>query len=161
MDRLNKGFMSGTFALSALSGVASMAGGNLGKFSEIIFQISGPMFALSSILQLFTGQKIVSLLTKLGGLKLGLIGAGLIALGVGIKLTNDARKRELEYINGLSNAMKTTTEQVKTLGNFFGIVPTKLPFENRNREIVRKDTRTARDRLRADESFQKEFAPTI
>jgi TP901 family phage tail tape measure protein len=161
MDKLNKAFMSGTFALSALSGVASMAGGNLGKFSEILFQISGPMFALSSILQLFTGQKIVSLLTKLGGLKLGLIGAGLIALGIGIKLTNDARKKELEYINGLSNAMKTTTEQVKTLGDFFGVVPTKLPFENRNREIVRRDTRTARDKLRADESFQKEFAPTI
>ena len=161
MDKLNKAFMSGTFALSALSGVASMAGGNLGKFSEILFQISGPLFALSSILQLFTGQKIVSLLTKLGGLKLGLIGAGLIALGVGIKLTNDARKKELEYINGLSNAMKTTTEQVKTLGDFFGVVPTKLPFENRNREIVRRDTRTARDKLRADESFQKEFAPTI
>jgi TP901 family phage tail tape measure protein len=161
MDKLNKAFMSGTFALSALSGVASMAGGNLGKFSEILFQISGPMFALSSILQLFTGKKIVSLLAALGGLKLGLIGAGLIALGIGIKLTNDARKRELQYINGLSNAMKTTTEQLKTLGDFFGVVPTKLPFENRNREIVRSETRTARDRLRSDESFQKQFEPTI
>jgi hypothetical protein len=47
--------------------------------------------------------------------------------------------------------MKTTTEQVKTLGDFFGVVPTKLPFENRNREIVTKNTRSARDRLRADE----------
>jgi hypothetical protein len=153
--------MSGTFAISALSGVASMAGGNLGKFSQILFQISGPMFALSSILQLLTGKKIVSLLVALGGLKLGLIAAGITALGIGIKLTNDARKRELEYINGLSNAMKTTTSQVKTLGDFFGVVPTKLPFENRNREIVRRDTRTARDRLREDASFQKEFAPTI
>jgi hypothetical protein len=119
------------------------------------------MFALSSILQLFTGKKIVSLLAALGGLKLGLIGAGLIALGIGIKLTNDARKRELQYINGLSNAMKTTTDQVKTLGNFFGIVPTKLPFENQNREIVKKETRSARDTLRADAGFQKQFAPTI
>jgi TP901 family phage tail tape measure protein len=161
MNSLNKAFMSGTFALSALSGVASMAGGNLGKFSEIIFQISGPLFALSSILQLFTGQKIVALLSALGGLKLGLIAVGLAAFGIAIKLTNDARKRELEYINGLSNAMKTTTDQVKTLGDFFGVVPTKLPFENRNREIVKKETRTARDRLRADESFKKQFAPTI
>jgi hypothetical protein len=161
MDRLNKGFMSGTFAISALSGVASMAGGNLGKFSQILFQISGPMFALSSILQLLTGKKIVSLLVALGGLKLGLIAAGITALSIGIKLTNDARKRELEYINGLSNAMKTTTEQVKTLGDFFGVVPTKLPFENRNREIVRRETRSARDRLRSDESFQKQFEPTI
>ena len=161
MDRLNRGFMSGTFALSALSGVASMAGGNLGKFSEILFQITGPLFALSSILQLFTGKKIVSIFAALGGLKLGLVVAGITALGIGIKLTNDARQRELNYINGLSNAMKTTTEQVKTLGDFFGVVPTKLPFENRNREIVAKDTRSARDRLRADESFKKQFAPTI
>jgi LysM repeat protein len=133
----------------------------LGKFSEILFQITGPLFALSSIIQLLTGNKIISLISELGKLRLGLIGVGLIALGVGIKLTNDAKKRELEYINGLSNAMKTTTEQVKTLGDFFGVVPTKLPFENRNREIVGKETRTARDRLRADESFKKQFAPTI
>jgi len=161
MDRLNKAFMSGTFALSALSGVASMAGGNLGKFSEIIFQITGPLFALSSIIQLLSGQKILGLLQGLGALKLGLIGAGIIALGIGIKLTNDARKRELEYINGLSNAMKTTTGQVKTLGDFFGVVPTKLPFENRNREIVGKTTRSARDTLRADSGFQKQFESTI
>ena len=161
MNNLNKAFMSGTFAISALSGIASMAGGNLGKFSEILFQISGPLFALSSIIQLLTGQKIVALLSALGALKLGVIAVGITALGVGLKLTNDAKKKELEYINGLSNAMKTTTTQVKTLGDFFGVVPTKLPFEGRNREIVRRDTRTARDRLRADESFQKEFAPTI
>jgi len=161
MDKLNKGFMSGTFALSALSGVASMAGGNLGKFSEIIFQITGPLFALSSILQLFTGKKIVGIFAELGKLKLGLIGVGLIALGVGIKLTNDARSKELEYINGLSNAMKTTTGQVKTLGDFFGVVPRKLGFEGRNREIVGRDVRSARDTLRADSSFQKEFASTI
>jgi TP901 family phage tail tape measure protein len=161
MNNLNKAFMSGTFALSALSGVASMAGGNLGKFSEILFQISGPLFALSSIIQLLTGQKIIALLSALGALKLGVIAVGITALGVGLKLTNDAKKRELEYINGLSNAMKTTTKQVKTLGDFFGVVPTKLPFEGKNREIVGKTVRSQRDALRADESFQEQFAPTI
>ena len=160
MDKLNKGFMSGTFALSALSGIASMAGGNLGKFSNILFQISGPLFALSSVIQLLTGNKIISIISKFK-LGFGLVSAGLL-LGVGIiKLSNDARKRELEYINGLSNAMKTTTEQVKTLGNFFNVIPTKLPFENRNREIVNKNVRSARDRLKEDTAFQKQFAPTI
>jgi TP901 family phage tail tape measure protein len=160
MDRLNKGFMSGTFALSALSGVASMAGGNLGKFSEILFQITGPLFALSSIIQLLTGNKIVSTIARFK-LGFGLASVALLA-GVGIiKLANDARKKELEYIYGLSNAMKTTTDQVKTLGDFFSVVPSKLPFENRNREIVRQDVRTARDRLREDSGFQKQFAPTI
>jgi hypothetical protein len=160
MDRLNKGFMSGTFALSALSGVASMAGGNLGKFSEILFQITGPLFALSSIIQLLTGNKIISIISKFK-LGFGLASVALLA-GVGIiKLANDARKREIEYIYGLSNAMKTTTDQVKTLGDFFSVVPSKLPFENRNREIVRKDVRSARDRLKEDSGFQKQFAPTI
>jgi TP901 family phage tail tape measure protein len=160
MDKLNKGFMSGTFALSALSGVASMAGGNLGKFSEILFQITGPLFALSSIIQLLTGNKIISIISKFK-LGFGLASVALLA-GVGIiKLANDARKREIEYIYGLSNAMKTTTDQVKTLGDFFSVVPSKLPFENRNREIVRKDVRSARDRLKEDSGFQKQFAPTI
>jgi TP901 family phage tail tape measure protein len=160
MDRLNKGFMSGTFALSALSGVASMAGGNLGKFSEILFQITGPLFALSSIIQLLTGNKIVSMISKFK-VGFGLASLGLLA-GVGIiKLANDARKKEIEYIDGLSNAMKTTTGQVKTLGDFFSVVPTKLPFENRNKEIVNKNVRTARDRLKEDSGFQKQFAPTI
>jgi len=160
MDRLNKGFMAGTFALSALSGVASMAGGNLGKFSEILFQITGPLFALSSIIQLLTGNKIVSTIARFK-LGFGLASVALLAGVAIIKLANDARKKELEYIYGLSNAMKTTTDQVKTLGDFFSVVPSKLPFENRNREIVRKDVRSARDRLREDSGFQKQFAPTI
>jgi TP901 family phage tail tape measure protein len=160
MNRLNKGFMSGTFALSALSGVASMTGGNLGKFSEILFQITGPLFALSSIIQLLTGNKIVSTIAKFK-LGFGLASVALLAGVAIIKLANDARKKELEYIYGLSNAMKTTTDQVKTLGDFFSVVPSKLPFENRNREIVRQDVRTARDRLREDSGFQKQFAPTI
>jgi TP901 family phage tail tape measure protein len=160
MDKLNKGFMSGTFALSALSGVASMAGGNLGKFSEILFQITGPLFALSSIIQLLTGNKIISIISKFK-LGFGLASVALLAGVSIIKLANDARKREIEYIYGLSNAMKTTTDQVKTLGDFFSVVPSKLPFENRNREIVRKDVRSARDRLKEDSGFQKQFAPTI
>ena len=161
MNSLNKGFMSGTFAISALSGIASTAGGNLGKFSEILFKISGPMFALSSILQLLTGQKIIGIIKNIGKLKFGVAAIALTGFVVATKLINDARKKELEYIYGLSNAMKTTTQQVKTLGDFFGIVPTKLPIDLKNREIVKKETRSERDKLRADEGFQAEFAPTI
>jgi TP901 family phage tail tape measure protein len=161
MGSLNKAFMSGTFALSALSGVASMAGGNLGKFSQILFNITGPLFALSSILQLLTGSPILKLIANVGKLKFGVAAGALIAFTTATKLINDARKKELEYIYGLSNAMKTTTGQVKTLGDFFGVVPTKLPSEMKNREIVKQPARTARDRLREDAAFQKEYAPTI
>ena len=160
MNTLNKAFMGGTFALSALSGIASMAGGNLGKFSEILFQITGPLFAVSTIIQLLTGEKIVKFISRFK-VGLGLAGLAIGAFVVGIKAINSARAKEQEAIYGLSNAMKTTTEQVKTLGDFFGVVPKQLPIEGRNREIVRRDVRTARDRLRADAAFKKQFEPTI
>jgi len=160
MNTLNKAFMSGTFALSALSGVASMAGGNLGKFSEILFQISGPLFALSSVIQLLTGEKIIKLISRFK-VGFGLASVALLA-GIGIiKLVNNARAKEQEAIYGLSNAMKTTTGQVKTLGDFFNIIPSKLPIEMKNREIVNQPTRSARDRLRESEGFKKEYGSTI
>ena len=161
LSRMNGAVMAGMFALTSLSGVAQMAGGNLGKLSEIIFQISGPMFALSSIIQMFTGEKILSLLSKFK-LGFGLASAALIAGVVAIKLVNDARTKEREAIYGLSNAMKATTDQVKTLGDFFNVVPNTRPFETTGqKEVVGKTTRTARERLKADPGFQKQFAGTI
>ena len=161
LSKMNGAVMGGMFALTSLSGVASMAGGNLGKLSEIIFQISGPMFALSSIIQMFTGTKILELLTKFK-FGFGLASAALIAGVVAIKLVNDARAKEREAIYGLSNAMKTTTEQAKALGNFFNVVPNARPFETTGqREVVGQTKRTARDRLKADSGFQKEYASTI
>jgi TP901 family phage tail tape measure protein len=78
-----------------------------------------------------------------------------------IKMVNAARERERVAIEGLADAMTTTTTQVKTLGDFFGVVPTKLPFELGQREFVGKETRTQRETLKADSGFQKEFKSTI
>jgi TP901 family phage tail tape measure protein len=78
-----------------------------------------------------------------------------------IKMVNAARERERVAIEGLADAMTTTTAQVKTLGDFFGVVPTKLPFELGQREFVGKETRTQRETLKADSGFQKEFKSTI
>jgi TP901 family phage tail tape measure protein len=41
LGNLNNRIMGSTFALTSLAGIASMAGGNLGKLSEVIFKISG------------------------------------------------------------------------------------------------------------------------
>ena len=162
MDKLNKGFMSGTFAISALSGVASMAGGNLGKFSEILFQITGPLFALSSILQLLTGTKILDMLKDLGKLKLGLIGVGITALGVGIKLFNDARERERIAIEGLGDAATLTQDKLKKLGSFFGVNPSKTPFESTKPTLVTgKLQRSELESLKADSGFQETFKKDI
>jgi len=61
MNSLNTALMGGTFALSALSGVASMAGGTMGNLSSQVMKYSGLLFGLMSITQLLTQTKIVEL----------------------------------------------------------------------------------------------------
>jgi TP901 family phage tail tape measure protein len=126
------------------------------------------------------GAKVSTLFTKGGGLagfKKNLLTAGKFLLrfagpiGIAttamigtisvIKMVNAARERERVAIEGLADAMTTTTTQVKTLGDFFNVVPTKLPFELGQREIVGKETRSQRETLKADSGFQKEFKSTI
>jgi TP901 family phage tail tape measure protein len=102
------------------------------------------------------GKIIVRFLGPIG------IAIGVITAGVSIiKMVNAARERERLAIYGLSEAMKTTTSQVKTLGDFFGVVPSKLPFDIGNREIVGSKTRTKREALKDNTEFQKEFKQTI
>jgi len=61
MNSLNTALMGGTFALSALSGVASMAGGTMGNLSSQVMKYSGLLFGLMSITQLLTQTKVVEL----------------------------------------------------------------------------------------------------
>jgi TP901 family phage tail tape measure protein len=92
---------------------------------------------------------------------IGLVTTALLASVSVIKMVNAARERERLAIEGLADAMTTTTTQVKTLGDFFNVVPTKLPFDLGQREIVGKETRSQRETLKADSGFQKEFKSTI
>ena len=161
MDKLNRGFMAGTFALSSLSGVASMAGGNLGKFSQILFQITGPLFALSSIIQLLTGEKIVKQIMRFKSV-LGPVAIGLTALTIAIKYLNKVKEEETQRIEGLGNAALLTTNKIKNLGDFFGVVPTKSGFESKGPELnIIKEERTKVDALKETESFQKDFQKDI
>ena len=162
MNSLNKAFMSGTFALSALSGVASMAGGNLGKFSEILFQISGPLFALSSVIQLLTGEKIVGLISKFR-FALGLGAVALGALVVGINLINKAREKERMAIEGLANAITTTKTKLETLGGFFNITPTARAGSNAVLTNIqtKPNERSKIQALKKTEDFQKNFEKDI
>jgi hypothetical protein len=163
MNSLNKAFMSGTFALSALSGVASMAGGNLGKFSQILFTITGPLFALSSILQMLTGTKIMQTLANLGKLKLGLITVGLAAFGVAIKVVNDAREKERMALEGLSNALTTTKDKAKFLGDFFGTVASPRAGSQAvfSAAETKPTERTKIQELKASEEFQSKYKKDI
>jgi len=129
MNTLNKAFMSGTFALSALSGVASMAGGNLGKFSQILFQITGPLFALSSIIQLLTGEKVLNNLKKIGLLRFGAAAIAIGAFIVATKLINNAREKERMAIEGVGRAANLTSKQIEKLGGVLGFTPVKSNLE--------------------------------
>jgi TP901 family phage tail tape measure protein len=195
---LDRTVMGASFAISSLSGLASMSGGKLGEMSGVISKVTGVLFALQAVTSLLTQAKLLELaatrantiaqgmgaanfksllvgvvgfgkklltagkfLARFAGLP-GLVISGVLATASLFKLSNDAREREYRAINGLADAMATTTEQVKTLGDFFGVVPSKLPIElGKGREIVAPQTRTQREALKADAGFQKQFGETI
>ena len=161
LDRLNGRFMAGMFALTSFAGAASFAGGGLGKFGEIIFQISGPMFALSSVIQMLTGTKILGLISKFkfafGAASLALVGG--IAI---IKAVNSAREKERMSIEGLGDAASLSADKLKTLGDIFGVVPTRTPFESTRARIpVAGAQRAEIEKLKENEDFQKTFGKDI
>jgi len=198
LKNLDRNVMGASFAISSLSGIASMSGGKLGNMAGTISKVTGAMFALQAITGLLTQTKLLEhaairanivaqgmnaasfkglfagvtgfkskllIATKFLARFVGAAGALIGALGVTtviFKQLNNARNRELEKINSLSDALSTTTEQVKTLGDFFGVVPSKLPFElGKGREIVAPQARSQRESLKASAGFQQQFAQTI
>ena len=99
LDGMNRALMTGTFALTAFSSLASFSSGSIGDLSGTIAKFSGIMFGLMSVTQLLTQAKIAELAaTRLASAKQaaafasygsGLAGrAGLLGkiaqLGVGI-----------------------------------------------------------------------------
>jgi len=92
----------------------------------------------------------------------GLVATGLTAMYGGVKLVNSIREKERMAIEGLGDAALLTGNKLKTLGDFFGVVPSATPLERTGPSlIVNQQTRTELDRLRADEGFLKEFSKDI
>ena len=56
---------------------------------------------------------------------IGLATTAVTALYFGFKLINDIEARRVKQMNLFSDALKTTTEQLKTLGDYFGVNITK------------------------------------
>jgi TP901 family phage tail tape measure protein len=124
-SNLNSKIMGGTFALTSLAGIASMAGGNLGKLSGIIFQFSSIMFGLSTVLQLLPKK----LLTLTNLIKFGPLGVAIgVTIGI-IKLVNDAREKERIAIEGVGRAANLTSKQIEKLGGILGFTPVKSNLE--------------------------------
>jgi TP901 family phage tail tape measure protein len=63
LNTLNSVIMNGMFALTSLAGVGIMAGGAIGKMSEVVFQFSGVAFALAQVIQLLTQTKLLELIS--------------------------------------------------------------------------------------------------
>jgi exosome complex RNA-binding protein Csl4 len=131
---------------------ALMAGSMLpGKAGQVAGQAASVAFGL---------QAVGMALNFLPG-PLKLVAGGMAATYGIVKLVNAAMERQRLAVEGLADAMATTTNQTKVLGDFFGVVPNKLPFDRKNSEVVAAPVRTAREALKADPAFQKEFKTTI
>ena len=61
---LDRNIMGASFAVSSLSGVASMSGGKLGEMAGTVAKLTGAMFALQAITSLLTQTNAVALLQK-------------------------------------------------------------------------------------------------
>jgi TP901 family phage tail tape measure protein len=145
-----KGLAGGRAGMAAST--ALMAGSMLpGKAGQIAGQASGIAFGL---------QAVGMALKVLPG-PLKLVAVGMAATYGIVKLVNAAMERQRLAVEGLADAMATTTKQTQVLGDFFGVVPNKLPFDLKNREIVAAPVRSQREALKADPAFQKEFKSTI
>jgi TP901 family phage tail tape measure protein len=159
LGNLNSKIMGGTFALTSFAGIASMAGGNLGQLSEVIFKISGVAFAFSSILQILPK----SLLGFIGKFKFAFGGVGLaLTAGIAIvKLVNAQREKERKELEAFGDAIRNSKEQIQSLGDYFGVIPTKTGLESTKPQLILdKNSREALDKFKASDTF-KEFASTI
>jgi TP901 family phage tail tape measure protein len=61
LSSMNSALMGGTFALTSLASVGSMAGGTLGNISQQVMKFSGLLFGLMSVTQLLTQAKVAEL----------------------------------------------------------------------------------------------------
>jgi hypothetical protein len=64
LRNLDRSIMGASFAISSLSGLASMSGGKLGEMSGAISKVTGAMFALQAVTGLLTQANILSLAQK-------------------------------------------------------------------------------------------------
>jgi hypothetical protein len=93
---------------------------------------------------------------------IGLMTTAIIGTISIIKMVNAAREREKLSIEGLGNAATLSAEKVKTLGDFFNVLPTQTKLERTGPSLIlNNEKRSQVDQLRATESFQKDFGKDI
>jgi hypothetical protein len=140
--------MAGNSAMIA----ASFLPGKMGELAQKIMPAVFGFQALSMILKMLPGPfKLVTL--------------GLAATVGIVKLVNAAKERERLAIEGLGDAALVSEKKLKTLGDFFGIVPKKLDFLSRDNAVAttgaNAQEQDAIDGLQQNEAFQKDFKNDI
>jgi TP901 family phage tail tape measure protein len=140
--------MAGNSAMIA----ASFLPGKMGELAQKIMPAVFGFQALSMILKMLPGPfKLVTL--------------GLAATVGIVKLVNAAKERERVAIEGLGDAALVSEKKLKTLGDFFGIVPKKLDFLSRDNVVnntgANSQEQSAIDGLQQNEAFQKDFKNDI
>ena len=140
--------MAGNSAMIA----AAFLPGKMGELAQKIMPAVFGFQALSMILKMLPGPfKLVTL--------------GLAATVGIVKLVNAAKERERVAIEGLGDAATVSEKKLKTLGDFFGIVPKKIDFLSRDNAVkntgANSQEQTAIDSLQENENFQKDFKKDI
>ena len=192
----DRNIMGASFAISSLSGLASMSGGKFGELSGTIAKITGAMFALQAVTSLLTQTKLLELAQtrisiasnamravdiKAGGkvtgllpiLKkfafglrmfmgpIGLATTAATALYVAFRFIQKNREEERKSLEAFGDAVRNSTDQLKSLGDYFGVVPTKTGLESTKPQlIVDKNTRAELEKFKSSDTFKKDFAGT-
>jgi TP901 family phage tail tape measure protein len=140
--------MAGNSAMIA----AAFLPGKMGELAQKIMPAVFGFQALKMVLGLLPGPfKLVAL--------------GLTATVGIVKLLNAAKERERLAVEGLGDAATVSEKKLKTLGDFFGIVPTKVDFLSRDSAVAttgaNAQEQSAIDSLQTNEAFQKDFKKDI
>jgi len=111
------------------------------------------------------GLQALQMALKLPIPHLKAIAAAAIVTYGAFKFLNSVREKERLAIEGLGDAALMSQNKLKTLGDFFGIVPTNIDFLSRDNAVNNTGANTqqqnAIDKLQTDGNFQKEFKNDI
>ena len=135
---LDRNIMGASFAISSLSGIASMSGGRFGEMSGTISKVTGAMFALQAITGLLTQTNAIALLQKRGEVS-GLIAGNIATKKMGFNTTL--------FAGGIKKILPNLLNFGKVIARFLGPVGLAITAIGATVSII-KMVNAARERER-------------
>ena len=150
-DKFNTRLSQASMAISAVTGVASMFGGQLGEVTGVLFQVSSALFGFSQLINVLpakitskisgalaarwaasaganavgsaTGSILSKILPKLAQVLkfLGPVGIGLSLLAIAIPFVVNAYNEQKKKMEAFGKIIDVTAGQVEYLGNKAGV----------------------------------------